>query len=156
MQIDKKADEPVSPIAFRLDPRSGVPPYIQLIHQVEHALRLGLLKVGDQLPRVKDVVGSLSINPNTVLKAYRELEHKGIVSGRPGQGTFVDTAPETVGLVELNELRKQLVTGWLADAAAAGLDEDGTVALFMSALRDFLERPSLPRRQSTRERRGIA
>ena len=156
MQIDKKKVEEVSPITFRLNPRSGVPPYIQLIQQVEHALRLGLLTVGDQLPRVKDVVGSLSINPNTVLKAYRELEHKGTVSGRPGQGTFVDRAPETVGLAELNGLRKKLVTGWLADAAAAGLDEEGTVALFMSALRDFSERTPVSRRSSSKSKRGIA
>lgn len=156
MQIDKQDVRSVSPIAFRLDPRSGVPPYLQLVQQVEHALRLGLLKVGDQLPRVKDVVGSLSINPNTVLKAYRELEHKGIVSGRPGQGTFVDVAPETVGLAELNDLRKRLIAGWLAEAAAVGLDEDGTVALFMSALRDFLDRPLASDRRTARGRRGIA
>jgi GntR family transcriptional regulator len=156
MIIGKQDESPLSPIVFRLDPRSGVPPYLQLVQQVEHALRLGLLKVGDQLPRMKDVVASLSINPNTVQKAYRELEHKGIVSGRPGQGTFVDTAPETVGLAELNVLRRQLVDGWLADAAAAGLDEDGSVALFMSALRDFSERRETPRPQSSRHKRVIA
>jgi GntR family transcriptional regulator len=156
MNIGKQEETPLSPIAFRLDPRSGVPPYLQLVQQVEHALRLGLLKVGDQLPRMKDVVASLSINPNTVQKAYTELEHKGIVSGRPGQGTFVESAPETVGLAELNELRKQLIAGWLADAAAAGLDEDGTVALFMSALRDFSERSSASGPQGPREKRGIA
>jgi GntR family transcriptional regulator len=156
MIIGEQEESAQTPITFRLDPRSGVPPYLQLVQQVEHALRLGLLKVGDQLPRMKDVVALLSINPNTVQKAYRELEHKGIASGRPGQGTFVDTAPETVGLAELNGLRKQLIAGWLADAAAAGLDEDGTVALFMSALRDFSERSSLPRRADARENRGIA
>src|ERR1700685_2217251 len=80
---------PVSPIEFRLDPGSGVPTYLQLVHQVEHALRLGYLKPGDRLPKVRDVVASLAINPNTVLKAYRELEHKGLASGRPGQGTVV-------------------------------------------------------------------
>lgn len=156
MVIDKKGAESLSPIVFRLDPRSGVPPYLQLVQQVEHALRLGRLKVGDQLPRVKDVVGSLSINPNTVLKAYRELEHKGIISGRPGQGTFVEVAPETVGLAELNELRKRLVAGWLPDAAAAGLDEEGIVALFTSALRDFLERPTAAQRGREQTKRGIA
>jgi Bacterial regulatory proteins, gntR family len=69
---------------------SGVPTYLQLAHQVEHALRLGYLKPGDQLPRVRDVVASLAINPNTVLKAYRELETKGPTLGRPGQGTFIE------------------------------------------------------------------
>src|SRR5215469_3767383 len=78
-----------SPIEFRLDPASGVPTYLQLVQQVEHALRLGYLKPGDQLPRVRDVVASLAINPNTVLKAYKDLEVKGLAAGRPGQGTFV-------------------------------------------------------------------
>ena len=81
------AREPGSPIEFRLDPASGVPTYLQLVHQVEHALRLGYLKPGDQLPKVRDVVATLVINPNTVLKAYRELETKGLAAGRPGQGT---------------------------------------------------------------------
>src|ERR1700738_5405785 len=80
---------PASPIDFRLDPSSGVPTYLQLVQQVEHALRLGYRKPGDQLPKVRDVVASLAINPNTVLKAYRELETKGLTVGRPGQGTFV-------------------------------------------------------------------
>ena len=82
-------DGPVSPIEFRLDPASGVPTYLQLVHQVEHALRLGYLEPGDQLPKVRDVVASLAINPNTVSKAYRELETKGLIVGRPGQGTFI-------------------------------------------------------------------
>ena len=76
-------------IEFHLDSRSGVPPYQQLVQQVRRALRLGLLVAGDQLPTVKDVVGQLAINPNTVLKAYRELEHAGLVAARPGVGTFV-------------------------------------------------------------------
>ena len=73
-----------SPIEFRLDAASGVPTYLQLVHQVKHALRLGYLKPGDQLPKVRDVVASLAINPNTVLKAYKELETKGLTAGRPG------------------------------------------------------------------------
>ena len=76
-------------IQFRLDPRSGVSTYLQIVHQVRHALRLGMLQPGDQLPTVKEVVGSLAINPNTVLKAYRDLESEGYVHSRPGAGTFV-------------------------------------------------------------------
>ena len=76
-------------IEFRLDPRSGVATYLQIVHQVRHAARVGILRPGDQLPTVKEVVGSLAINPNTVLKAYKELEHEGLVEGRPGVGTFV-------------------------------------------------------------------
>src|SRR6266699_627418 len=82
---DTSAGGSRSPIEFRLDPSSGVPTYLQLVHQVEHALRLGYLQPGDQLPKVRDVVASLAINPNTVLKAYKELEIKGLTAGRPGQ-----------------------------------------------------------------------
>ena len=135
---------PASPIEFRLDATSGVPTYLQLVQQVEHALRLGYLEPGDQLPKVRDVVASLAINPNTVLKAYRDLEAKGLAAGRPGQGTFVQAGLSQVTLPELAGLRKSLL-GWLAAADEAGLDENGMVALFTSALRDFHERRSGPR-----------
>jgi len=139
-----------SPIEFRLDAASGVPTYLQLVQQVEHALRLGYLKPGDQLPKVRDVVASLAINPNTVLKAYKELETKGLAVGRPGQGTFIQATLSQIALPELAGLRKALL-GWLAAAGAAGLDEDGMVALFTSALRDFHER-----RSGSRTRGGAA
>src|SRR6516225_2114019 len=100
---------PGSPIEFRLDAASGVPTYLQLVHQVEHALRLGYLKPGDQLPKVRDVVAALAINPNTVLKAYKELETKGLAVGRPGQGTFVQATLSQVALPELAGLRKSLL-----------------------------------------------
>jgi GntR family transcriptional regulator len=129
------AGEWVSPIRFRVDTGSGVPLYLQLVHQVEHALRLGHLRVGDQLPRVRDAVGALSINPNTVAKAYRELEHKGYAAGRVGQGTFIVATPAKVAPDKLNMLRESLVRGWLGEAAAAGLSEEEIIALFMAALR---------------------
>jgi DNA-binding transcriptional regulator YhcF (GntR family) len=141
---------PGSAIEFRLDPVSGVPTYLQLVQQVEHALRLGYLKPGDQLPKVRDVVASLAINPNTVLKSYRELELKGLTTGRPGQGTFIQASVSQVALPELTGLRRSLLT-WLTTADTAGLDEDGIVALFTSVLRDFRER-----RGSSRDRRGAA
>jgi DNA-binding transcriptional regulator YhcF (GntR family) len=141
---------PGSPIEFRLDAASGVPTYLQLVHQVEHALRLGYLTPGDQLPKVRDVVASLAINPNTVLKAYKELETKGLTAGRPGQGTFIRATLSQVALPELAGLRKALL-GWLTAADGAGLDEDGMVALFTSALRDFHER-----RSGSRTRGGAA
>ena len=127
-----------SPVEFRLAPGSGVPTYLQLVHQVEHALRLGYLTLGDQLPKVRDVVASLAINPNTVLKAYKELETKGLTAGRPGQGTFIQATLSQVALPELAGLHKALL-GWLGTADAAGLDQDGIVALFTSALRDFFK-----------------
>lgn len=128
-----------APIGFRLDPASGVPTYLQLVQQVEQALRLGYLKVGDRLPTVKEAVESLAINPNTVLKAYRELEHRGLAAGKPGQGTFIAGTLRRVGLAEQAELRKSLL-GWLRAADDAGLDGDGISALFASSLQDFLER----------------
>jgi GntR family transcriptional regulator len=149
---------PASPIEFRLDPGSGVPTYLQLVHQVEHALRLGYLKPGDQLPKVRDVVAALAINPNTVLKAYRDLEIKGLAAGRPGQGTFVQATLSQIALPELTALRKSLL-GWLTAADGAGLDEDGIVALVTSALRDFYERRSGSRTRgggASAETEGVA
>jgi len=137
MSIDKEG----SPIEFRLDPSSGVPTYLQLVQQVEHALRLGYLKPGDRVPKVRDVVAALTINPNTVLKAYKELETKGLTEGRPGQGTFIKATLEQVTLPDLAALRRTL-TNWLASATTAGLDEDGAAALFTSVLRDFYKERS--------------
>src|SRR6476659_3090647 len=122
MEVDKAmngvpAAAATSPIAFRLDPASGVPTYLQLVQQVEHALVLGYLEPGDQLPKVREVVADLAINPNTVLKAYRELEHKGLAAGRPGVGTFVDAGVSQATLPELAVLRRGLRT-WLGDAEA--------------------------------------
>jgi GntR family transcriptional regulator len=154
---DAVAPGPTSPVEFRLDAGSGVPTYLQLVHQVEHALRLGYLKPGDQLPKVRDVVASLAVNPNTVLKAYRELETKGLTVGRPGQGTFIEATLNRVALPELNSLRRSLV-GWVASAEVAGLDEDGMVALFASARRDFFERGGGSRRggAASDESEGVA
>src|SRR6266705_1040209 len=147
-----------SPIEFRLDAASGVPTYLQLVHQVEHALRLGYLKPGDQLPKVRDVVAALAINPNTVLKAYKELETKGLAVGRPGQGTFIQATLSQIALPELTALRRSLL-GWLTAADGAGLHEDGIVALFTSALRDFYERRSISRTRggaASGETEGVA
>ena len=128
----------VSPIAFYLDRGSGVPTYLQLVHQVDYALRLGFLTEGDQLPRIKDVTASLAVNPDTVVKAYRELEVRGIAIGRPGVGTFIVKAPDVAGLREMTTLRRRLA-GWLSDASVAGIDELGMRALFAAAMRDFLD-----------------
>ena len=155
MTLDKAvsktgAPRGVSPIEFRLDLASGVPTYLQLVHQVEHALRLDYLKPGDQLPKVRDVVAELVINPNTVLKAYKELETKGLAVGRPGRGTFIVATLGQVAMPELTELRRSLVS-WVAAADAAGLDDDGIAALVANVLRDFRER-----RGETADRRGAA
>ena len=125
-------------IEFHLDGRSGVAPYLQLIHQVRHALRLGLLREGDQLPKVKDVVAGLAINPNTVLKAYRELEYEGLVAARPGIGTFVTGTLDGGPLAAHGPLRRELQR-WLAKARRAGLDDESIEALFASTFRSVSE-----------------
>ena len=125
-------------IDFHLDGRSGISPYQQLVQQVQRALRLGLLSVGDQLPTVKDVAAKLAINPNTVLKAYRELEHLGLVAPRPGLGTFVTRTLAGESLAAHESLRTGLLA-WLADAHRAGLDADSIEALFMTTFRKATE-----------------
>ncbi len=155
---DGVAEPPGSPIEFRLDLSSGVPTYLQLVHQVEHALRLGYLVPGSQLPKVRDVVASLVINPNTVLKAYKELETKGLTVGRPGQGTFIQATLGNVALPQLADLRRSLV-GWVTTADAAGLDDDAIAALVASVLRDFRERRGTSRGGGgarRTEREGVA
>src|SRR5262245_9365858 len=109
-------------IEFHLDNRSGVPPYLQLVQQVKQALRLGFLQPGDQLPTMRAVVSRLAINPNTVFKAYRELERDDLVESRPGQGTFVTRSLTDASIASHQALRQQLVQ-WLQAAEDAGLDE---------------------------------
>jgi GntR family transcriptional regulator len=121
-------------IQFHLE-RSGIPTYLQLVQQVRQAVRLGVLRPGDQLPTVKEVVGTLTINPNTVLRAYRELDHEGLVEGRRGVGTFVaDDAGPPPPRDDVEELRPALQR-WIARARAAGLDDDSIATLFSDTLR---------------------
>src|SRR6266496_2612292 len=121
-------------IEFHLNSRSGVAPYLQLIHQVRHALRLGMLREGDQMPKVKDVAAGLAINPNTVLKAYRELEYEGLVAARPGIGTFVTGTLGGSSLAAHGPLRRELQR-WLAKARRDGLDDESIEALMMNTFR---------------------
>ena len=125
-------------IEFHLDGHSGVSPYMQLIHQVRRALRLGVLREGDRLPTVKEVVAKVAINPNTVLKAYRELEHAGLVSPRPGVGTFVTQTLTDASVNAHGPLRTELRT-WLEKGRAAGLDDESLEALFATTFRAFTE-----------------
>ena len=120
---------------FRLDPGSGVPTYLQLVHQVEQSLRLGYLKEGDRLPTVKETVRALAINPNTVLKAYRELEREGLIAVRPGQGTFVQRSLASTSLASHAALRRSLVR-WLRSAYEAGLDSESVLALMLATFQD--------------------
>jgi GntR family transcriptional regulator len=122
-------------IEFDLDERSGVATYLQLVQQVHDALRLGLLEPGDQLPTAAQVVAKLAINPNTVLKAYRDLEREGLVRARPGQGTFVVASlpggDRKVAARFLNSIAE-----WLASARAAGLGPDDVEAIYRTAFRN--------------------
>src|SRR3954468_22233537 len=126
-------------IEFHLDARSGLSPYQQLVQQVRHALRLGMLDKGDQLPKVKDVVAVLAINPNTVLKAYRELEHDGLVSARPGLGTFVTQDMTDATFAAHGPLRQDLQR-WMNKARLSGLDDESIEALFMATFRSSANR----------------
>jgi GntR family transcriptional regulator len=121
-------------IEFHLDSRSGVSPYLQLVQQVRHALRLGMLSPGEQLPTVKDVVACLAINPNTVLKAYRELEHAGLAAGRPGVGTFITATLSDAPVAAQLPLRREL-DRWIGKARAAGLDDESIEAIFQDSFR---------------------
>src|SRR3978361_2524166 len=102
-------------IDFQPDAGSGVATYLQLVQQVHQALQLGLLAPGDQLPTAQQVVAKLAINPNTVLKAYRDLERSGLVRARPGQGTFiVASMPHTDPATQAKFLAS--MTTWLSKA----------------------------------------
>jgi len=121
-------------ITFHLTARSNVPPYVQLVEQVRQALLNGVLKPGDRLPTVKEVVGSLAINPNTVLKAYRDLEREGLVEGRQGVGTFVLRRPDGPPPNEQASLRRALET-WIAKAQRAGVTDADIESMVRNVLR---------------------
>jgi GntR family transcriptional regulator len=125
-------------IEFRLDGRSGRPTYLQVVYQVRQAIRLGRLRPEDQLPSVRDVVSKLAINPNTVLKAYRELEQEGLVTSRHGSGTFVRSDVRIARASAQSGLRKTLAR-WLTSAREAGQDEEDIRALFEDLLRTGVE-----------------
>ena len=129
--------EPEPLIQFRLDRQSGVPTYRQLIDQVRQALRLGLLRPGDQLPTVRDVVKQIAINPNTVHRAYRDLEAQGLTEGRPGSGTFIKRALSKVP--EQQTALQRQIDKWVLAAREAGLGDEAISALVAEAMR-FSER----------------
>lgn len=122
-------------IEFHLDGDSGLPPYLQVVRQVRDALRLGLLREGEQLPTVRELATRLAVNQNTVLKAYRELDHDGLVSSRPGTGTFVRVTLTDAAIAAHEPLRQDL-TRWLTDARRAGMDAESIRALVTTTLRE--------------------
>ena len=120
-------------IGFQLSPDSGVPAYLQLVQQVRQALRMGILNVGDKLPSVKEVVAEVAINPNTVMKAYWQLEHEGLVEGRQGVGTFVARRPTGPPPDTQVRLARSLES-WVQTARDAGLDDEAIESMLRSTL----------------------
>jgi GntR family transcriptional regulator len=125
-------------LSFRVDGHSVVPPYLQIVQQVRQALRMGVLVVGDQLPTVREVVSATAINPNTVLKAYRDLEREGLVEARAGHGTFVRGLPPGPPPGTHSRLGRSLAT-WVREAREAGLDDESMEALLQTTLRATTE-----------------
>jgi GntR family transcriptional regulator len=122
-------------IEFELDQTTGVATYLQLVQQVHQALRMGLLEPGDRLPTAQQVVAKLVINPNTVHKAYRELEREGLVRARPGLGTFVTRSP--AGIDQATQARFLAgMNDWLRSARSAGLGPDDIEAIYRTAFRN--------------------
>lgn len=113
---------------FHISSRTGVPPYLQIVQQVKQDMSLGLLKQGDKLPTVREVVTMVAINPNTVVKAYRELESQGYIEKRAGIGTFVSGEP-AVPSPEVQSVLADTLSQWVQEAKAAGLDDDAIEAL---------------------------
>ena len=121
-------------ITFRVDGRSVVPPYLQIVQQARQALRMGLLDVGDRLPAVREVVGATAVNPNTVLKAYRDLEREGLIEARPGHGTFVLKRPPGPPPGTHARLGRSLAR-WVREARDSGLDDESIESLLRVTLR---------------------
>ena len=121
-------------IDFHIE-RGGVPPYLQLVQHVKQALRLGWLEPGDKLPTALEVAASAAVNPNTVQKAYKELEREGLVTGRPGQGTYIVKSLTQLKPAAYSTLQRRLAS-WISAARAAGLDDDGIGDLFAATVRD--------------------
>ncbi|MHA5052323.1 GntR family transcriptional regulator [Streptomyces sp. SD15] len=137
-------------VEYRIDRRSGVATYVQIVQQTKQALRLGLLEPGDKLPTAREVVEATAINPNTVLKAYRELEREGLVEARRGLGTFVK---RSLGTTSADSPLRAELDAWASRAREAGLQRDDVAALFTAVLD---ERFAVLDEQFTAERPGTA
>ncbi len=129
-------------ISFRVDSRSVVPPYLQIVQQVKQALRMGLLDVGDRLPAVREVVAATAVNPNTVLKAYRDLEREGLAEARAGLGTFVRNRPPGPPPGTHSRLGRSLAR-WVRQAREAGLDDESIESLLRVTLRTAAEKEEI-------------
>jgi len=131
--MKRSAEVEVQPFAFRLDAHSGVPVYRQLMDQVQAAMASGTLTTGDQLPTVRRVAVDLAINPNTVSRAYREMEIRGLLDTQQGTGTFVADRKVEYSKDERDRLLGQLASEFVSRAGAAGF----TLKQLMKALREM-------------------
>ncbi|MER7712254.1 GntR family transcriptional regulator [Streptomyces werraensis] len=118
-------------VDYRIDRRSGVATYVQIVQQTKQAIRLGLLVPGDRLPTAREVVEATAVNPNTVLKAYRELEREGLVEARRGLGTFVR---RSLGAAPADSPLRAELEDWAARARESGLEREDVAALFTAVL----------------------
>lgn len=126
-------------IEYRIDRRAGVATYLQIVQQTKQALLLGRLAVGDQLPTAREVVASTAINPNTVLKAYRELEREGLVEGRVGAGTFVTRGLARAEAAQQSQMGATLGE-WVSQARRSGLERHEAEALMKAWLDEVYTR----------------
>ncbi len=113
---------------FRLDPKSGVPFYRQIIEQIQFGIARGVLASGDQLPTVRQLAVDLSVNPNTVVRAYRELEIEGVLETHQGSGTFIGDKRPAIDRLERQRALDQILTELLARASSYGFTFDDVVA----------------------------
>ncbi|MFJ6862290.1 GntR family transcriptional regulator [Streptomyces werraensis] len=118
-------------VDYRIDRRSGVATYVQIVQQTKQAIRLGLLVPGDRLPTAREVVEATAVNPNTVLKAYRELEREGLVEARRGLGTFVR---RSLGAAPADSPLRAELEDWAVRARESGLEREDVAALFTAVL----------------------
>ena len=119
---------------FRPDPSSGVPIYLQLMEQVKHAIEIGALRAGEQLPGIRPLAEELVINPNTVAKAYRELEHEGVIELRHGAGAFVSASPRGKKATEKVRAGQSIVAAAVEKLHARGMSDDEIRRLFEAEL----------------------
>ena len=119
---------------FRTNPSSGVPIYLQLMEQVKHAIETGALRPGDQLPGIRPLAEELVMNPNTVAKAYRELEHEGVIELRHGAGAFVSGQARTRKVTDAIRAGQGIVSAAVGKLRARGVSDDEIRRLFEAEL----------------------
>jgi GntR family transcriptional regulator len=128
-------------LAFRVDPASAEPLFAQLVASVKRAVATGKMAAGDKLPSVRELAAELTINPNTIAKAYQALESEGVTVSRHGSGTFIADRRVTVTRTEQRRRVREAMDSLLADAVHLGLDEEDVRAEFDEAMERVRFRP---------------